>query len=215
MSTMKSGLNLGLVAALALAGPAWAADFGVMETAEPIEPRAFKLVGFPMLTDRDDGAGEGAFAVGLGYGLPHGLDVEGQVARDDIATYFGSDLEWNAWTGHRMRVSIGGGVHTVDLDDGGTANGVDSTAIFTYTPVRRLDLNAALDASFEDVDGGDGTEPALPERWRTDNQYETYYFAPGLEYQLTRSLDLLAEAGLGLSGASDDYASAGLSWYFR
>ena len=168
-----------------------------------------------MVTDRDNGDEEGSFAVGLGYGLPFGLDVEGQVARDDIATYFGSDVEWNAWTGHRMKVSVGGGAHTVDLDGGGSANGADTTAIFTYTPVRHLDVSAALDASYEDVNAGSALEPNLPVRWRSDNQYETAYFVPGLEYQITRNLDVLAEGGLGLNGESDDYLSAGLSWYFR
>lgn len=207
--------NFGVLAALAVCGPLWAADFGVMETAEPIQPRGFKLVGFPLLTDRPGNDAEGAFAVGLGYGLPFALDVEGQVARDDVATYFGSDVEWNAWTGYGMRVSIGSGVHTVDMDDGGRVNGLDTTVIFTYTPILRLDLNASLDASYEDVDGGDGTEPTMPARWRTDNEYETAYFAPGLEYQLTRTLDVLAEGGIGLTSESDDYVSAGLSWYFR
>jgi hypothetical protein len=206
---------LAMAAGLVLCGPVAAADFGVMETAEPIQTDSFKLVGFPMVTDRDDGNGEGSFALGLGYGLPYGMDVEGQIARDAIATYFGSDIEWNAWTGNRMRVSIGGGAHTVAIDGGGSANGIDSTAIFTYTPIRRLDVNASLDASFEDVNGGDGTDPTVPERWRSDNRYETFYFAPGVEYQLTHNLDVLAEVGLGLNGESDDYGSAGLSWYFR
>lgn len=207
--------NLAVLAGLALSGPAWAADFGVMETAESIEPRAFKLEGFPMLSDRPSGNEEGGFAVGLGYGLPFGLDIEGQVARDDVATYYGSDVEWNAWTFNRMKVSLGSGVHTIDIDRGGTASGADATAIFTWTPVRRLDLNAALDASYEDVNAGSTFEPDLPGRWRSDNQYETYYFAPGIEYSLLRDLDLVAEVGIGLNGASDDYAGAGLSWYLR
>ena len=211
--------TFGVLASLALCGSASAADFGVMESAESIEPKAFKLTAFPLLTDRDRGGGdsdeESAFAVALGYGLPYGLDVEGQVARDDIATYFGSDVEWNAWSGYRMKVSIGGGLHTVDFDDGGSANGVDTTAIFTYTPIRRLDVNAALDVSYEDVNGGSGLEPNLPERFRSDNRHETVYFAPGLEFQMTRNIDLLAETGIGLNDASDDYLGAGLSWYFR
>ena len=205
----------GVLAGLALCHSAWAVDFGVMETAESIEPKAFKLVGFPLLTDRGNDNEESAFAVGLGYGLPFGLDIEGQVAHDDQANYFGSDVEWNAWSGYRMKVSIGSGLHTVDLHDGGRANGADTTAIFTYTPVRHLDVNAALDASYEDVNAGSGIDPTLPERWRSDNRYETAYFAPGIEYQLMRNLDLLAEVGLGLTDQSDDYASAGLSWYLR
>jgi hypothetical protein len=209
-------LNLGMVAGAALrCGSAWAADFGVMETAESIEPKAFKLVGFPLLSDRPSGDEAGAFAIGLGYGLPFNLDVEGQVARDDVATYYGSDVEWSPWRYGRMQVSLGSGFHTIDIDRGGSTNGADATAIFTFTPIHRLDLNAALDASYEDVDAGSLQEPNLPERWRADNEYETYYFAPGLEYALMRDLDLLAEVGIGLNGASDDYASAGLSWYIR
>ena len=215
---MKS--TYGVLASLVVCGSAAAADFGVMETAESIEPKAFKLVGFPMLTDRNranrDSDEEGSFALGLGYGLPYGLDVEGQVARSDEATYFGSDVEWNAWSGYGMKVSIGSGVHSVDFERGGSANGVDTTAIFTYTPVRHLDVNAALDASWEDVNADLELAPgAERDRFSFDNDYETAYFVPGLEYQLTRNVDLLAEAGLGLNGASDDYLGAGLSWYFR
>jgi hypothetical protein len=206
---------LAALAALAACGSAAAVDFGVMESAEAIEPRTFKLTGFPMLIDKSV-HGDDAIAIALGYGLPDDMDVEAQVAFVDRATLYGADLEWNAWTADRMRFSIGGGLHGADLEQGASAVGADATAIFTYTPIARLDLNAALDAAVDDVDVRESA--ALPPselRFTEDGRYDTYYFVPGVEFQLTHNLDLLAEVGVGLNGESDDYFSGGLSWYFR
>ncbi len=207
-------LTLGALAALALCGSASAADFAVMETAEPIEPKTFKLAGGPLVVDRRDDTA-GALAIGLGYGLAHDLDVEGQLAVYEDATWFGADLEWSAWSGRNMRFSIGGGVHGGDLEHDGTAAGLGATAIFSFTPMQRLDVSAALDASYDDVNvRGVPAEP-IAGRFTEDGQYETYHFAPGLEYQLTRQLDVLGEVGVALNGDADNYLSAGLSWYFR
>jgi hypothetical protein len=203
------------LAALTACGSVAAADFGVMESAEAIEPHTFKLTGFPMLVDRGT-HGDDAFALALGYGLPNAVDVEGQVAYVDDATLFGADLEWNAWTADRMRFSIGGGLHGADLERGASAVGADATAILTYTPVARLDLNAALDAAVDDVNVRESAALPPPDaRFTEDGRYDTYYFVPGVEYQATRNLDLLAEVGVGLNGESDDYFSGGLAWYFR
>jgi hypothetical protein len=201
------------LAALAVYGNAAAVDFGVMETAEPIEPRTFKLSAFPMLVDKSR-HGDDAFALALGYGLPHDTDVELQVAYIDRATLFGADVEWNAWTADRKRFSIAGGLHYADLEQGARAVGADVTAIFTYTPFERLDVNAALDAALDDVDVRESAVES-DTHFGADGRYDTYYFAPGVEYRLTHNLDLLAEAGLGLNGDSDDYLSVGASWYFR
>lgn len=212
---MGGSLRPALALIGALCAPAFAADFGVMETAEPIEPQRFKLGGHPIVTDAAHGPVEDGFAVGVGYGLPYGLDVEGQIARYEDATYFGSDLEWSPWRNHVLQFSFGGGVHTIDLPDGGVANGLDSTGIITFMPAPRLDVSIALDLTFEDVDveaEGAGTPDG---RYATDNTYETVYAVPGVEYQLSHNLDVLGEVGVGLNGASDDYFSAGLSWYFR
>lgn len=206
--------RLGLLAAgLAFSGAAAALDVGVMESAESIDPNYFKLGAYPLGFERDGAQDDdGAFAVSLGYGLPYGLDVEGLFATSDEGSYFGSDLEWSAWRKETwIAFSFGGGLHFIDLERGGTVNGLDTTAIFSFTPRPGLDLNAALDASFEDVNV-DGV--AGGGRYGADDTYEIAYFAPGLEYSLTRQLDVLAEAGVGLNGSSDDYLSAGLSWYF-
>jgi hypothetical protein len=204
-----------LVAALAAFGDAAAVDFGVMESAEPIEPRTLKLTGFPMLVDKSV-HGDDALALSLGYGLPGDMDVEVQLAVIDRATLLGADLEWNAWTAGSLRLSLGGGLHGADLDYGARAVGADATAILTYTPLARLDLSAALDAAVDDVNVREAAAPPPSgTHFTEDGRYDTYYFVPGVEYQLTRNLDLLAEVGVGLNGESDDYLSAGLSWYFR
>jgi hypothetical protein len=203
------------LAALTVCGTATAADFGVMESAEAIEPHAFKLTGFPMMVDR--GAhGDDAYALALGYGLPNAMDVEVQLAQIDRATLYGADLEWNAWSADRMRFSIGGGLHGADLERRATLVGADLTAIFTYTPIARLDVNAALDAALDNVNVDESAGlPPSELHFNEDGRYDTYYFVPGLEYEATRNLDLLAEVGVGLNGESDDYLSAGLAWYFR
>jgi hypothetical protein len=203
------------LAALTVSGSAAAVDFGVMESAEAIESRTFKLTGFPMLVDKSV-HGDDAFALSLGYGLPNAMDFEVQVAVIDRATLLGADLEWNAWRADRMRFSIGGGWHGADLEQGASAIGADATAIFTYTPIARLDVNAALDAAIDNVNVNESAATPPPElNFTEDGRYDTYYFVPGVEYQVSRHLDVLAEAGLGLNGESDDYVSAGLAWYFR
>ena len=198
----------------AMCGVAGAADFAMMETADRINQGTFKLSGFPVVIDRDGADAERGFAVGLGYGLRYDLDVEGHVARYDEGTFTGADLEWNAWRWNRMAFSIGSGLHGGDLEDGGTALGGDGTAIFSYRPLTRLTLSAALDASYDDVNNRDASVPA-GSRFPTDGQYERYYAVQGVGYQLTRNIELMAEAGFGLNGESDDYVSGGMSWYFR
>lgn len=206
--------NVAVLAGLFLCSTAGAADFAMMETAERINEGSFKLSGFPIVIDRDRGDTESGFAVGLGYGLPYDLDVEANVAGYEDGTWVGADLEWNAWREGRMAVSIAGGLHGADLDGSGSAAGADATAIFTYSPRVNLALSAALDAAYDDVNNRDASVPA-DARFATDGQYETYYAVPGIGYHLTRNIDLLAEVGVGLNGISDNYASAGMSWYFR
>jgi len=208
-------LSVGVLAGMALCGSAGAADFAMMESAEPIAPNTFKLAGGPMVVDRSGGANDAALGIGIGYGLMRNVDIEGQVALYEDATWYGTDLEWSAWTGQNMQFSIGGGLHGGDLEGKSTARGADATAIFTFTPMHRLDVSASLDASYDDVNV-EGT-PATPiaGRFNQDGDYQAYHFAPGVEYQLTRNLDILGEVGVGLDSDSDDYLSAGLSWYFR
>ena len=150
MRTLKVAALAGSL--LAVCGTAGAAEFAMMETAERIADGTFKLSGFPVVVDRDRAAGnDTGFVVGLGYGLPYNLDIEGQVAGYDDGTFLGADLEWNAWRQGRLAFSMGGGLHGADLDGSGYAAGADGTLILSYNPIERLSLSAALDASYDDV----------------------------------------------------------------
>jgi len=210
MNAIKLAVAGSLLAACAAAG---AADFAMMETAERINQGTFKLSGFPVVIDRADADAERGFAVGLGYGLRYGMDVEGHVARYEEGTFTGADLEWNAWRRGPMALSIGSGLHGADLDGGGTLLGTGGTAIFSYSPLSRLTLSAALDAAYDDVNNRDNAPAGS--RFPTDGQYERYYAVQGVGYRLTRNVELMGEAGFGLNGESDDYVSGGMSWYFR
>jgi hypothetical protein len=214
MRTLKVAALAGSL--LAVCGSAGAAEFAMMETAERIAQGSFKLSGFPVVVDRDRTAGNDAgFVVGLGYGLPYNLDLEGQVASYDDGTFLGADMEWNAWRRGPLAFSIGSGTHGADLEGNGYALGVDGTMIFSYNPMHRLALSAALDGSYDDVNNRDAGAAVADSRFPTDGQYETYHAVHGIGYLLTRNIDVLAEVGLGLNGESDDYVSAGMSWYFR
>lgn len=207
-----STLFVPAAAAALFASAASALDFGVMETAEPIEPRHFKLTAYPLaLRNGGHTTADGGFAVGLGYGLHHGVDVEGLYARFDDATIYGSDVEWQPWRSGDLLFSFGGGAHLIDRDSGGRIRGIDSTAIFTFLATPRLHLNTALDLSLEDVDAEDREGRGL----EVDNRYETAYFVPGIQYKFSRNLEAIGEVGVGLNDEATDYASAGLSWYFR
>jgi hypothetical protein len=199
---------------LALCGSAGAADFAMMETAEPITPGEFKLSGAPVLIDRDRARNDAGFVAGLGYGLAPDVDLEAQVASYEDGTWFGGDAEWTAWRAQRMALSLGGGLHAADLDGGGSALGADGTLILSYKPLERLALSAALDAAVDDVNHR-GTGVPAGARFASDGRYERYYAVPAVGYRLTRNLELLAEVGIGLNRDAEDYLSGGMSWYFR
>lgn len=199
---------------LALCGSAGAADFAMMETAEPITPGEFKLSGAPVVLDRRGADNDAGFVAGIGYGAAPDVDLEAQIASYDDGTWLGGDAEWTAWRARGMSFSIGGGLHGADLDGGGSAAGVDGMLIFSYAPIQRLAVSAALDAAYDDVNNRGAGVPAGA-RFATDGQYERYYVVPGVGYRLMRNLELLAEVGLGLNRDSDDYFSGGMSWYFR
>src|SRR5262245_23111196 len=167
MRTLNKAVLAGSL--LLVAGSASAAEFGMMETAERISRGMFKLSGYPVMVDRADD--ESGLALGLGYGLPYGMDVEGQIARYGDGTFPGADPAWAAWHGNRMAAAIGSGLHGGDLDEGGRALGADATAIFSYMPMHRLALSAALDASYDDVNNRDANV-SPGSRFPTDGQYE-------------------------------------------
>ena len=75
-------------------------------------------------------------------------------------------------------------------------------------------MSAAINAAVDDVNNRGANVPA-DSRFPVDGRYERYYAVQGVGYTVTHNLDVMAEFGVGLNGESDNYASAGMSWYFR
>jgi hypothetical protein len=200
-----------LLAGVLLASPACAVDFGVMETADVVEPGDFKFIAFP-LTVRDGPRREhdAGVNVGLGYGLGANLDAEAQIGVYDDITFFGADLEWTYRADRPLELSIGGGAHAADSDFGNPW-GVDLTHIVSYTlpGAPRVRLSGAIDAAYERADPDYATAVGA--------DYEHYwvaYLAPAIQYRITALVDVIAEVGVGLNDDSNDYIAAGISYYF-
>ena len=199
-----------LTAALALgvlgAAPAAAQDFGVMESAETIQRGNFKLVGYPVLVlgegDADNALGG---VVRGGYGFTDRLDLEVGAAFYEDLTYLGANAEYwllRAAPGTpALNLSVRGGLHLAQAD-GDDATGLDLAALTSFRLTPRAELLAALDYTHTLRD-----EPL--------DDVGTLYLAPGLEYGISRNLDLLAELGLALDDDAPNYLSAGLAFYLR
>jgi len=204
--------SLALMAGIACAGPAMAVDFGVMETADVVTPGEFKVIAFPLaVRDSPQRAQDSGVALGAGYGLFRDVDIEFQVGAYDNITYFGADAEYTYGTFHALELSVGGGAHYA-RSDFGDPWGMDLTHIASYTvPSRpRVRLTGALDLAYEVAGERFATAVAA-----SGDRYWTAYAVPGVQYRVTRNVDLIGEFGFGLNGDSDEYAAAGVSYYFR
>jgi hypothetical protein len=192
--------------ALAGASAAGAQDFGVMESAEIIQPGNFKFTGYPMFVLGEDGLDD-SWGVVLrgGYGFNDSLDGELGVAFYDGSTLIGGNLELALLRPPpavgAVDLSVRGGAHLVQ-SDAEDALGLDLAGLLSTRLTQNLELVASLDFNehFYDDPFPDVT---------------TLHLVPGVEYRLSRNLDLLAEFGLGLDDDAANYLSAGLSLYFR
>ena len=210
MSTKKILL---LAAGTFCAVPAYAADFGVMEAADTVTPRHFKLEGYPMAirsNERTGGEDERGFSGSLGYGIIDNLDVEGRVTRFSDATYYGGNGEYMFYNAYRVQLSAASGAHYAHTDFGNQW-GLNFASMSSYTPpaLPKMKLNGAINVAW---DKPDFTGPRVVDR---NDPYFTAYAVPGVQYRVIRDLDVIGEVGLGLNGDSSDYVSAGLSYYLR
>jgi hypothetical protein len=202
---------LALVAGFAFALPAYAVDFGVMETADTVIPGDFKFQAFPLaVRDGPRREVDTGINVGLGYGLSEHVDLEGQIGVYDDFNFFGADIEYSYREKVPLELSIGVGAHKI-ASDFGHPWGLDVTHIVSYTTasVPSLRLIGAIDASYEysdaDYAGAIGAQ---------DERYWTVYAVPGLQYRFSERVDVIGEVGVGLNDDSYDYAALGLSFYF-
>lgn len=208
---MRMRTTLMLAAGALCALPAFAADFGVMETADTVRPHDFKLIGFPMaIRSGERGDEERGFSGGLGYGILPNLDIEAHVASFSDITYYGGNSEYMFYGGHHVTVSAVSGAHYAHSDFGNLW-GLGFTSIGSYAlpALPKLKFNGAISLAWD--------KPDLNAAQAIDNNdpYYSAYAVPGVQYRLVRDLDLIGEVGVGLNHDSSDYASAGISYYFR
>ena len=177
-------------------------DFGIMESAETINRGNVKIRANPMfLFGRNGGETDSGVGVLAGYGVTPRFDLEGGVAIYDGVTFFGANAEY--WLVRRapLDFSIAGGLHRRTGDATSAYNGIDLTMLASGRASPRLDIYGGLDLAFEGIGVPGG--------------FRTAHLVPGLEYKVTDTIDLVAEAGVALDDDSRHYVSGGIAIYFR
>jgi hypothetical protein len=206
MRIMLRSFVTALALALLLAPAASAQDFGVMESAEIIQPGNFKFTAYPVFVLGENG-GDDNWGVALrgGYGFSDRVDGELAVAAYDGRTLFGGNLELALLRTPpaigAVNFSVRGGAHLAQAD-AADAVGLDLAAILSARVARELELVGSLDFTRSLFD-----EPL--------EDVNTLHLVPGIEYGISQRLDFLAEVGIGLDDAAANYLSAGLAVYFR
>jgi hypothetical protein len=188
---------------LAVAATGVLAQDVVMNSAETIDKGNFKLALFPMVLLNKNGSGsDWGLAGRIGYGFSETFDIEVKGASFAGLKYYGGDIELWLSRGRSMNASFALGVHWTDADGGEDSNGFDATLLLSTVPSGRLELYGGLRLAFDSMK-------------TTDTNRTLAYAVPGIEYRLGADLDLLAEVGIALNGASRSYFSVGLALYIR
>jgi hypothetical protein len=179
---------------------AHAQDFGVMNSAETINPGNVKLAAAPlfMFGQGDDDIGLSLFG---GYGLTSRIDVEGRIAIYDDVSYIGADVEYWILKNRKVDLSATLGFHA-GLSDFYDSKGADVTITASRRVRPNLAVYGALDMAFNDIDD-------------IDDDYRTGHLVPGVEYKLRPNIEFVAELGVGLTDDSKNYVSAGFVFYLR
>jgi hypothetical protein len=194
---------LGVV--LSFSRVAGAQDFGVLESAETINPGTFKLGAYPMFVFPDPGDTEFRFGVAFGYGFTGSFDLEARAAFSDDEILVGGDGEYWFLKNTPLDLSLRGGMHAgfVDGEVGDTIGG-DVTLLASAPVASRLELVGALDLAFNSMDVG-----------ATRDGFTTAHLVPGVEIAVSPAIDLLAEFGVGLTDRSSHYLGFGVAFYLR
>lgn len=182
-----------------------AQEFGLLESAETIDRGAFKLRANPMVIfGKNGGDDHVGGVVTLGYGFTDRFDLEGGVAIYDGVRFLGFNGEYWIARDPAFDFSVIGGVHWGRADGPFDTRGFDLTLLGTRQATERLEIYGALDFAFESA-----TNPGI------DRSFTPVHLIPGIEYRLSRDLDLVAEIGIGLNDEASHYLAAGLAIYFR
>ena len=205
---MRIRWMLPVLAMVVLGGSAQSQDFGVMESAETINPGNFKLMGYPMLVFGKDGADdEFGLALRGGYGFSNNFDAEVKVSFFDGLTFLGADAEFWLLKGGNLDVSLSGGAHLAfGGDEFYDSTGIDLTGLVSTHLSDKFELYGGLDFAFEFLSD-------VPDGF--DDSFTTIHLVLGIEYKLTEDLDLDAEFGIALNEDSNNYLAAGFAYYIR
>lgn len=185
---------------LALVAGSAQAQNVLMNSAETINEKNFKLSAFPTVLLGEKGAdNEWGVASRLGYGFTDSFDIEAKFAFFDGLKLYGIDAElW--FVKGEVDVSGALGIHRTDFEGDRDLTGIDTALLVSGHVADKLELYGGLNVSFESAERRDFTRA---------------YLVPGLEYRVAENLDLLAEFGVGLNDDSSNYASFGLALYVR
>ncbi|MHB8055765.1 MAG: hypothetical protein ACYDH3_11020 [Candidatus Aminicenantales bacterium] len=175
----------------------------VMNSAETINQGNFKLAVFPtVLLGKNGGDPLWGVAGRFGYGLTPRFDIEAKAGLFKNLNYFGIEAEYWLVQGRNANVSVALGAHMTDAKGGADSTGIDTTLLFSTSPVDRLELYGGLKFAFDSFKN-------------SDQNFTRIHLVPGLEYRLGPDLDFLAEFGLALNDNSRSYISVGLALYIR
>jgi outer membrane protein with beta-barrel domain len=191
-----------LTLALLVPVSAAAQDFGVMNSAETINKGNFKLMANPLVVFGNDNADDefGVAVVG-GYGFTDRVDAEAKVSFFDDLTFIGGDVEVWILKNQPLDLSVIGGFH-VGLAEGRDAAGFDITFLGSKHVLPKLEIYGGLDIATNDFED-------------SDDHFTTVHLVPGIEYAISRDIDLVAEVGLGLNDDARHYISGGIAFYIR
>ncbi|MDW7759245.1 MAG: hypothetical protein SCM96_01230 [Acidobacteriota bacterium] len=195
------GAILGATAFLAVAATAVSAQGVVMNSAETINKGNIKLALFPVVLFGKNGSDSSWGVAGrAGYGIAQRLDIEAKAAIFDGLKYFGAEIEYWLLQGKTVNVSAALGGHITDLKWGADSSGLDTTLLVSTVPRRNLEIYGGLKLAFDSFKN-------------SDHSATLAHLVPGLEYRISKDLDVLAEVGIALNDNARSYASVGLAFY--
>jgi len=175
----------------------------LMNSAETINPGNFKLGIYPFVLLGKNGSGSDLGIAGrAGLGLTRRIDIELKGAFIKNVTYFGADIEFWLIKGRNINASVALGGHLTNSKTGADSYGFDAAFLASTAPARKLEIYGGVKFAFDSVKN-------------SSQNYTMVHIVPGIEYRLSRKIDLLAEFGLALNDNSRSYISAGLAFYSR
>ena len=175
----------------------------LMNSAETINKGNIKLALFPtVLFSKNGGDSVWGLAGRAGIGLTSRFDIEAKAGIFKGLNYFGVDAEYWLVQGRNANVSVGLGAHMTKYQAGADSSGIDTSLLFSTSPVKQLELYGGLKLAFDSFKN-------------SDQNFTLAHLVPGLEYRISADLDFLAEFGIALNENSRSYAGVGLALYLR